>query len=165
MRVHVYEKAFLWVGALMLVVFLGALGWASIAMGVHLPGRAGLIDPTEVRETPPFDRPGVRQVAPGSYEVVMVGSAWAFEPAEIRVPAGSEVTFLATSPDVIHGLHVEGTRVNMMLIPGQVSRNTYRFDRPGEHLMVCHEYCGLGHHLMSGRVVVEEPGEEGGGAP
>ena len=167
MKVHVYERAFLWFGAVMLVAFLGALGYASVAMGVHLPGRAGAIDPAQVRELPPFDEPGVRQRGPGRYEVVMVSSAWAFEPQEVRIPAGSEVTFLATSTDVIHGLHVEGTLVNMMLIPGQVSRNSYRFEgaegEAVEHLMVCHEYCGLGHHLMSGRVIVEPAAAAGAG--
>ena len=42
-----------------------------------------------------------------------------------------------------------------MLIPGQVSRATYTFREPGEHLLVCHEYCGAGHHLMFGKVTVE----------
>lgn len=155
MRIETYEKAFLTLGAAMLVVFFLALVYTSVAMGIHLPGRAGEIDPAAVTTTPPFDEPGVRELGSGRYEVVMVGRAWAFEPGEIRVPAGAEVTFIATTVDVIHGLHVEGTRVNMMLIPGQVSRNTYRFEEPGEHLMVCHEFCGLGHHLMGGRVVVE----------
>lgn len=155
MRIETYEKAFLGLGAAMLVVFFLALVYSSVAMGIHLPGRAGEIDPAAVTSTPPFDEPGVRQVGPDRFEVVLVGRAWAFEPGEIRVPAGAEVTFIATTPDVIHGLHVEGTRVNMMLIPGQVSRNSYRFEEPGEHLMVCHEFCGLGHHLMSGKVVVE----------
>lgn len=155
MKIERYEKAFLLVGAITLVVFLGALAYTSIAMGVHLPGRAGEVDPATVREMPPFDQPGVRDLGGGRYEVVMLAQAWAFVPAEIRVPAGSEVTFIATSVDVLHGIHVDGTRVNMMLIPGQISRNTYRFERPGEHLLVCHEFCGLGHHVMSGKVVVE----------
>ncbi len=94
-------------------------------------------------------------MGPGRYEVVLLGSAWSWNPAEIRVPAGSEVTFLAAATDVIHGLHIEGTRVNMMLIPGQISRNTFRFEEPGEHLLICHEYCGAAHHLMSGKVIVE----------
>lgn len=155
MKVHVYEKAFLWLGAVMLVAFLGALAYASIAMGIHLPGRAGEVDPATVAQLPPFDEPGVRQVGPDRHQVVLVGRAWGWEPREIRVPAGAEVTFLATSVDVIHGLHVEDSRVNMMLIPGQISRNTYRFRRPGEYLMVCHEFCGLGHHFMYGTVIVE----------
>jgi cytochrome c oxidase subunit 2 len=87
--------------------------------------------------------------------VVIVGRIWQFTPNEIRVPAGSEVTFIATSRDVVHGFKVQGTPINMMLVPGQVSTLTTRFDRPGEYLFVCHEYCGTGHHVMFGRVIVE----------
>jgi cytochrome c oxidase subunit 2 len=36
-----------------------------------------------------------------------------------------------------------------------VSRNSYRFRKPGEHLLICHEYCGLAHHTMYGRIIVE----------
>lgn len=156
MRVHTYERAFLIVGAFMLVAFLGALGFASISMGIHLPGRSGLIDPAAVDTTPPFDQPGVREVAPGEYELVMVARAWSFTPSEVRLPAGSKVRIVATTTDVIHGLHVEDTRVNMMLIPGQISANEYTFERPGEYRLVCHEYCGILHHMMAGRVIVEE---------
>jgi cytochrome c oxidase subunit II len=155
MRVHTYEKAFLWLGAVMLVAFGGALLFASIAMGIHLPGRAGLVDPQELASTPPFDQPGIRQTGPNQYEAVMIGRVWMFEPSEIRVPAGSEVTFVVTTPDVIHGFAIEGTRINMMLIPGQISKNTYTFVEPGEHLLICHEYCGLNHHTMFGKVIVE----------
>jgi cytochrome c oxidase subunit 2 len=56
---------------------------------------------------------------------------------------------------VLHGLHVAGTRINIMLIPGQIARAEYTFERPGEYLLICHEYCGLGHHTMGGKVVVE----------
>jgi cytochrome c oxidase subunit II len=71
------------------------------------------------------------------------------------VPAGSKVTFISTSTDVLHGFTSTGTRVNVMLIPGQISRVEYTFREPGEHLLICHEYCGLGHHTMHGRVIVE----------
>lgn len=149
------EKAFLILTAAMLITFLGALFYSAWGLGMHLPDRAAEIVPSEVRETPPFDDPGVREVAPGRYEAVVIGFAWAFEPNEIRVPAGAEVTFIATSSDVVHGFHIDGTRVNVMLLPGQVTELTYTFDEPGEHLLVCHEYCGAGHHLMYGRVIVE----------
>lgn len=155
MDVERYEKIFLIVSGVMLVVFLGALFLASAAMGVHLPSRAGEIDPAKVTSTPPFDSPGVREVAPGRYEVVIVGRAWSFAPAEVRVPAGAEVRILATSTDVVHGLSVDGTRVNVMLVPGQITEIRHRFTTPGEHLMICHEYCGLAHHRMAGKWIVE----------
>jgi cytochrome c oxidase subunit 2 len=155
MRVHVYEKAFLWVGAVLLVVFLATLSYTSLAMGIHLPGHVMQVDPAQIRTIPPFDNPGVRQTGENRYEAVVLAQAWQFLPNEIRVPVGAEVTFIATSVDVLHGFEIAGTRLNMMLIPGQVSRNTYTFEKAGEHLIICHEYCGAGHHVMSGKVVVE----------
>lgn len=155
MKPERYEDAFLALSGVLLVVFLGALFLASRMMGIHVPSRDAEIDPAEVATTPPFDEPGVREVGPGRYEVVMVGRAWTFSPSEVRIPAGSEVTFRATSGDVLHGLVIEGTRVNLMLIPGQVTVISQRFDEPGEHLILCHEYCGVAHHTMFGRVIVQ----------
>jgi cytochrome c oxidase subunit 2 len=155
MKVHTFEKAFLTVGIVILLACASALAYASVGLGMHLPTRAGHLNPQRVYRTPPFDHPGVRQTGPGRYEVVLVAQAWAFLPAQIRVPANATVTFIATSADIIHGFDVTGTRLNMMLIPGQVSRATYTFREPGEHLLVCHEYCGAGHHLMFGKVTVE----------
>lgn len=155
MKVHTYEKAFLTLGVIVLVVCGSALVYASVGHGVHLPGEGGRIVPQEVTRTAPFDSIGVREIAPGRYRAVIIAQAWAFLPGEIRVPRGSEVEFIVTSTDVLHGFHVQGTRVNMMAIPGQISRATARFDRPGEFLLICHEYCGLGHHTMAGKVVVE----------
>jgi len=154
-KVLVYEKSFLRLGIVLLILCLGALLYANIAMGIHLPGRGGLIDPEHLEETPPFNEPGVHQTGPNQYDVVVRAYAFLFVPAEIRLPVGAEVTFIATSRDVIHGFNVEGTRINMMLIPGQISRNTYTFTEPGEHLLICHEYCGIGHHLMHGKIIVE----------
>ena len=36
---------------------------------------------------------------------------------------------------------------------------TMTFPEPGEYLIVCNEYCGISHHLMQARLIVE-----GGGA-
>jgi cytochrome c oxidase subunit 2 len=155
MKVHSYEKAFLITGGILLVACIFALTYATLGMGVHLPGAHGRIDPEKVFETPPFDKPGVRQIGENAYEVVIIGQIWSFTPAEIRVPVNADITFTGTSVDVIHGLHVERTRLNLMLIPGQIARNTIRFHEPGEYLLVCHEYCGLAHHTMSGKVIVE----------
>jgi cytochrome c oxidase subunit II len=155
MKIHTYEKAFLAVGGVLLVLCAIALVYATFGHGAHLPTDVGRVVPQDVYTTPPFDQPGVRQTGDNSYEVVVIGQAWSFNPAEIRVPAGAEITFISTSIDVLHGIHVEGTRLNMMLIPGQISRMHHTFREPGEHLMICHEFCGIAHHVMYGRVIVE----------
>jgi cytochrome c oxidase subunit 2 len=157
-----YEKAFLIACAIVLVVFLCALGYSSLAMGIQLPSHNAMIHYEAgdklrkvLRHTPPFDHVGVNEIAPGKFQAVIIGQTWAFTPDEIDVPVGAEVDFVATSSDVIHGFFIPGTRVNMMLIPGQVSEFDYRFTKPGEYLLICHEYCGRLHHTMSGKVVVK----------
>jgi cytochrome c oxidase subunit 2 len=155
MKVHTYEKAFLSLGGVLMLACLGALLYAGTVAGVHLPGHVARVDPARVMQTPPFDRPGVRQTGPGQYEAVVIGLAFTFLPNQITIPRGSTVTFVATSRDVIHGFHIERTRVNVMLIPGQVSRVVHTFREPGEYLLICHEYCGTGHHGMSAKVIVQ----------
>jgi cytochrome c oxidase subunit 2 len=153
--VYLYELAWILPSIAIPVGMLAALLVTAFGAGIHVPGVAGRIDPTRVTETAPFDQPGLVQTGPVSYEVRMIGQIWAFTPNEIRVPVGSTVTFVATSRDVIHGLFIPGANVNVMLIPGQISRVTARFDRVGEFFMACHEYCGIAHHTMGGKVIVE----------
>ena len=105
--------------------------------------------------TPPFDAPGLYQVGENQYQAVIVAQAFVFTPSEITVPAGAEVTFLVASKDVVHGFMIPRTTVNAMVIPGQVTEVTYSFDETGEHQIICHEFCGIGHHQMYGKVVVE----------
>jgi cytochrome c oxidase subunit 2 len=154
MKAERYERAFLILSGGVLVLFIAALVWVTLGMGIRLPGRSGEVDPRTVRSTPPFDHPGVRQVGPNRYEAVVLAQAWRYQPQEIDVPTGATVTFRVTSADVIHGFYIEDTRVNFMVIPGQITEETYTFREPGEHRLICDEYCGAGHQLMSGKVVV-----------
>jgi len=153
--VYLYELAWILPSIAIPVGMLAALAVTALGAGIHLPGRDGRIDPTQVAQTPPFDEPGLVQVAPGRFEVRMTAQVWSFAPNEIRVPVGSTVTFVATSKDVVHGLLIPKANVNVMLLPGQIARATARFDRPGEYPMFCHEYCGIAHHVMWGKVIVE----------
>ena len=153
--IYLYELAWILPSIAIPVGMLAALTVTAFGAGIHLPGVAGRVEPTQVAHTAPFDTPGVTEVAPGRYEVVLTGQIWTFMPAEIRIPAGSTVTFIATSRDVVHGLIVPGVNINTMLLPGQIARVTTRFDRPGEFPMICHEYCGIAHHMMGGKIIVE----------
>ena len=153
--VYLYELAWILPSVAIPAGMLAALLVTAFGAGIHLPGREGRIDPRRVAETAPFAQPGLVATAPGRYEARMVAGIWSFTPDEIRVPAGSTVTFVATSRDVVHGFMIHGANVNVMLLPGQVARVTARFDRPGEYPFLCHEYCGIAHHTMWGKVIVE----------
>lgn len=90
----------------------------------------------------------------GSAVVRVIAQQYSFVPGCIVVPTQTQVVFRATSPDVVHGFLVAGTNVNTMVVPGFVAEVRTRFDQPGEHVMPCHEYCGVGHEGMWGRVRV-----------
>ena len=82
---------------------------------------------------------------------------WQFEPAQINIPAGSEVDFFLTSHDVVHGFNISEKNVNLMAIYGSINKTTVKFDKPGVYKITCHEYCGVGHQAMQGEVVVTNP--------
>jgi cytochrome c oxidase subunit II len=155
MHIHVYERIVLGLTVAILLFALGALGGSVFGSHIHLPGPVGQVDPRTLRQTPPFDSPGVREVRPGQYEAVMIAQTWAFVPAELRVPTGATVTFRVASADVTHGFIIEKTDANLTLIPGHVAETTATFREPGTYLILCHEYCGIGHQTMYGRVVVQ----------
>lgn len=90
----------------------------------------------------------------GSATVRFIAEQFAFVPSCLMVPAGRTVTFRTTTPDVIHGMLVQGSNANTMIVPGYVSQVSTRFDKPGTYAMPCHEFCGVGHHAMWGRVQV-----------
>jgi len=90
----------------------------------------------------------------GSVTVRAIGQQFSFTPQCILVPTDTPVTLRMTSADVVHGLLITGTTVNLMLVPGYISSLSERFDAPGERTMPCHEYCGLGHEGMWGKIKV-----------
>jgi cytochrome c oxidase subunit 2 len=90
----------------------------------------------------------------GSVTVRAVGQQFSFTPQCILVPAGTPVTFRATSSDVVHGFLIDHTNINAMLVPGYVSILPAKFDTPGEHPMPCQEFCGMGHEGMWAKVKV-----------
>ncbi len=155
MNVPLYEKIWMWAAGGIIVAFVATLLVTSIGGALEPPSHVETIDPTQVFKDPRFAHPGVTVDEHGA-TVVAVGMMFAYVPAEIHVPAGKPVTFRMTSADVTHGFLIVGTNGNTMLVPGYVSQFTTTFRQPGEYLIVCNEYCGLGHHLMSAKLIVEE---------
>jgi cytochrome c oxidase subunit 2 len=142
-----YEKGWMVASGIILIVFLVAVA-GSAFYGFSLPTHAH-VEPSRPAE------PGVVQREPGRYDVYVRAQIWSFAPSEVKVPAGSTVNFYVTSSDLLHGLILERTNINVTVLPGHTAKITARFNEPGEYRFFCHEYCGLAHHLMFGKVVVE----------
>ncbi len=150
------EKRWIQASIVLLVIFALAVGLSGFAFGFQVPIPEQRVNPQLIMQQGPFAKPGLRELAPGKYEVYIVAQIWSFNPSEIRVPAGSTVTFYVTSKDVQHGFLIQNTNINIQVLPGYVAKMTYRFDKPGTYNFFCTEYCGLGHQGMFGRVIVEQ---------
>lgn len=155
MNVPFYEKLWMWAAGVLIVAFLATIAVGVAGSALEPPSHVETIDPTKVWSDPRFATHGVVSDDARGVTVVMVTMMYAFEPAEVRVPAGRPVTFRITSADVTHGFLIVGTNANTMVVPGYVSQFTTVFRTPGEYLIVCNEYCGLAHHVMAGKLIVE----------
>ncbi|WP_456414771.1 cytochrome c oxidase subunit II [Oceanithermus profundus] len=152
-----YERSWLLFALVMIVVFLIFIGYTLTGFAFYVPSAAERIDPTTVRnEGSLFANPRVEKTGDNVYTAYVLAQAFTFLPGEIRVPKGAKVVFYVTSPDVQHGFHIRGTNVNVQVIPGEVGKVEHTFDEPGEYLVICNEYCGLGHQDMIGKIIVED---------
>jgi cytochrome c oxidase subunit II len=172
LHVDRYESAWIRISLIIVIGFALAVVVASVSYGIQVPGVYERIDPRTLMTPPsPFADPQLRELAPGKYELYVRAQVWSFAPldpfAPLHIPAGSEVTFYVTSMDVQHGFKIAETNVNMMVLPGQISRLTTTFDEPGIYNVICHEYCGaggptIGHHTMYGQIIVDPAPESEG---
>ena len=140
------ERLALVSSAMLMAVFLAALVYAATQLGISVP--------TCVTDVAPFTRGQVIDKGNRHYEVHMVAKMWAFDPPEVRLPPGADVDLYVSALDVTHGLYIEHTNVNLMAVPGSVNAARFRLDTEGEYSVICHEYCGAGHHFMMGKFVI-----------
>lgn len=161
-KIHIdsYERNWMIISFVLLVVFATAISVAAFGMGIQVPAPEQRVDPRTVATDPnsPWSNPGLREVSTGVYDAYILARAvpnWEYLPKEISIPVGSKVTFYVTSPDVQHGFKIQNTNANFMVIPGQVSKLTITFSKPGTYNFICTEFCGSGHGVMYGAVIVK----------
>jgi len=163
MNVHRFEKVWIAASIVLVVAWIGTVTYGAVGPpGIAMVDDAGgTVDQSAIANNqfdgPTFREPGVYEVGENHYAVYVVARQFTFTPGSaepIQVPANSRVTFYVTSADVIHGFEVVGTNVNAMAIPGQVTKMTVEFGEPTTYGVVCHEYCGAGHHTMAGTIEV-----------
>jgi cytochrome c oxidase subunit 2 len=77
--------------------------------------------------------------------------------ATVHIPIGGPVRFWLRSKDVLHNFTVAQFRVKMDLVPGMESYLWFEPTKVGEYEVLCEELCGMAHHAMRGRVIVDTP--------
>lgn len=154
MGIDPWEKNWMKLSVVLLVVFAAAITIAGFTAGFALPGAESEVDPRTITTEGPFAEPGVRQLGDGQFEAYVLAQAWSFAPSKIVLPVGADIDIYVTSADLQHGFKVTDTNINMQVVPGQVSKLSFNFDEVGEFPYICTEYCGQGHAAMFGTIQV-----------
>ena len=146
--------------AMLMVAFVTVLVAVVVFTGLHWammpPSRVELINPATLHVSGEFVETNLGSAleSDGSVTVRVLAQQYSFTPQCIVVPVGVPITFRATSADVVHGFLVTDTNLNTMVEPGYISTFKTEFDKTGNHLMPCHEFCGVGHEAMWANVKV-----------
>lgn len=150
--------AFVWC----LILFTGMYVWLGIG-AQQTPVEAYRIDPDDfVAEVQDFidtyqvdEMDGAVVVAPppGS-DVYLQASQFAWRPV-LQLQRGETYRLLVSSTDVQHGLSLQPINYNFQVLPGYLYAIEITPEEVGEFPVVCNEFCGLGHHVMTGMVVVD----------
>ena len=88
------------------------------------------------------------------------GTQWAWQLTPPAVTSGQLVEIRVNAADVNHGFAVYDSNNRLVIqtqaMPGYTNVLRHRFAEPGTYRILCLEYCGLGHHTMTGQLVVNE---------
>ena len=100
------------------------------------------------------ERGGVPVVepAPGG-EAYLVARMWAWYPM-LKLRQGETYRVHLSSLDLQHGFSLQPVNINLQVHPGYEMVVTMTPNQTGQFGIVCNEYCGFGHHTMTGRIYV-----------
>ncbi len=157
---------------LLAVAFVAAFGvlllvplWAQLGVleaGGHDDHAAGQSDHEAFlgrleAQTESYGQPDGSVRIPAGETVYIQARQFGFIPATIHLQRGADYTLAFHATDMMHGvsLIMDGS-IGTLLMPNTTVEVPIRALESGEVQMLCTEYCGLGHHLMLGKLVIED---------
>jgi cytochrome c oxidase subunit II len=87
-------------------------------------------------------------------DVYMLGRLWQWYPV-VKLKKGETYRLHLSSLDLVHGFSLFPLNLNFMVLPGYEYVLTVTPTEKGEVYAVCNEFCGIGHHQMVGKIIVE----------
>jgi cytochrome c oxidase subunit 2 len=155
------ERLFMWIViasvAVMSAFVIGWLAWGN----QNVPTASYATSPDEFSAqvsafaTKYTAADGKVHVPPGT-DAYMLAARYTFYP-ELVLKAKATYRIWISSADSLHGFSIVGgnQNINLEIAPNHAFGATFTPEKPGTYLVVCNEYCGLGHHTMLGRIHVE----------
>ncbi len=92
--------------------------------------------------------------APPGGDAYLLGRMWAWYPV-LKLKKGQTYRLHLSSTDLQHGFSLQPVNMNFQALPGYDHVLTITPTQSGEFPIICNEFCGIGHHGMTGRIIVE----------
>lgn len=161
---HGYERLWIGIALLWCLVLSAAMPYWHFKGKQTSSGEAYTVDPVDYeRRVIRFidankvdERNGlpVVQPAPGS-DVYLMGKNWQWYPV-LKLKKGVEYRVHMSSGDFQHGFSLQPMNMNFQVLPGYDHVITMTPGDTGEFHIICNEFCGQGHQVMTGLIIVEE---------
>lgn len=91
---------------------------------------------------------------PAGSDVYIFGRRWQWWPI-LELEKGKSYRIHLTSLDWAHGFSLQPVNLNIQVQPGYEMVFKMTPTDSGEFAIVCNEYCGIGHHMMLGKIFVQ----------
>jgi cytochrome c oxidase subunit 2 len=95
----------------------------------------------------------VVQPSPGG-DAYLLAQMWRWYPV-LKLKQGQTYRLHISSLDLQHGFSLQPVNMNFQILPGYDHILTLTPTLAGEFPIICNEFCGIGHHMMTGRIIVE----------
>lgn len=115
----------------------------------RLPGKDGRLGTTDPQYITADNLLGVSPYDPNGRDDVIISDT------EIHLPLGKPVKVMLRSIDVVHDFYVPEFRAKMDMVPGMETYFWFTPTKTGTFEILCAGYCGVGHPMMRGTVVVD----------
>ncbi len=93
------------------------------------------------------------QPSPGA-DVYLLGRMWQWYPI-LKLRKDQTYRIHISSVDLQHGFSLLPVNMNFHILPGLDHVLTMTPTRAGDYQIICNEFCGIGHHFMTGKIIVE----------
>lgn len=91
---------------------------------------------------------------PPGGDAYLLARMWQWYPI-LKLKEGQTYRLHITSNDLQHGFSLLPVNMNFQILPGYDHVLTVTPTAKGDYQVVCNEFCGIGHHLMTGKIIVE----------
>ncbi|MDQ3262616.1 MAG: cytochrome C oxidase subunit II [Myxococcota bacterium] len=95
----------------------------------------------------------VVEASPGG-DAYLQAQMWRWYPI-LKFKKGQTYRLHVSSMDIQHGFSLLPMNMNFQVLPGYDHVLTVTPTEAGEYSIVCNEFCGIAHHTMTGKIVVE----------